>query len=114
MPNFSRLELKPSPREFDILVFNQYYTELKEDKVRLKLFLVILKARNFEDLRKFNIHDKEKGQTEINQCLIEALDIALHTPDDELDEEFESFDQKFHIDTSKYVSPITLNNKIFI
>lgn len=114
MPNLSRLELKPSPREFDQEVFNAYYAELKKNDLRFKLFTVILISRNFSELRSINEEHPGQAQLEINQTIIEALDIALNTADEDLDDEFALFGQKFSVNTASYISPIKLQNKIVI
>ena len=112
LPTLSRLNLKPSPREFDLAVFNEYYSELKKNTLRYRLFTVILISRNFSELRAINEDRPEQAQLEINQCLIEALDIAVNTPDEDLEEEFALFGMKFSVDTSSYTSPITLRSSI--
>lgn len=71
MPTLSRLELKPSPREFDGEKFREYIEILKLNDIRSKLFRAILSHRDFDEIREINGTDKEKADLEINQCLIE-------------------------------------------
>lgn len=113
MPNFSRLKLKPSPREFDGVIFRQYVDSLKSSPVRSRLFALILKGRDFDEIRRL-CDTEEQAALEINQCLIEALDIALNTPENSLDAEFEAFSQRFTIqgrDSSR--SALVTKNKIY-
>lgn len=111
MPNFARLELKPSPAEFDIERFNTYYLELKLYPIRFKLFSVIIGSRNFDEIEEL-AENKKQALTEINQCIIEALDIALNTDESNLEEELDLFSQKkFTIDVDKYTSSLILKNK---
>jgi hypothetical protein len=107
MPTFSRLELKPSPREFDLEVFNAYVEELKKDDLRSKLFVCILRGRSFEKIREVNGENHEQAQLEINQCLIEALDFALNSED--VEQEFALFNQKFSVGSS-FQSPLKTDN----
>ncbi len=97
MPTLARLDLKPSPREFDLHKFKNYVEELKKNPLRSRLFVCILRSRDFEEIREINGEDFAQAELEINQCLIEALDSALNTPESELDDEFSLFDQKFHL-----------------
>lgn len=103
MPDFARLEgLKPSPKEFNKEVFEEYVETLKKCRKRSRLFCVILRTRDFTTLKEYNTDefgnlDEETYQLEVNQFLIEALDSALNTPEDRLDEEFEYYSQEFHI-----------------
>ncbi|HNC59248.1 MAG TPA: hypothetical protein PLP33_27725 [Leptospiraceae bacterium] len=114
MPTLSRLELKPSPREFDLVRFKQYVEELKIFPLRAKLFVCILKNRDFEEIRRINSKDQAQADLEINQCLIEALDVALNTPEESLEEEFNYFSQKFHLPgRDNYKSPLKSKNKIY-
>lgn len=109
MPNFARLELKPSPSEFKVDVFLRYYNDLKEDKKRFSLFCLILSKRDFSEIEEMS---EGKGLLELNQCLIEALDIALNTLEEDLDDEFAFFGQTFKVNPDKYKSPLKLINKI--
>lgn len=112
MPNFARLELKPSPREFDLDKFKEYVDELKKFPLRVKLFAVILRARDFEEIKEINKEFPEQAALEINQCLIEALDVALNTPEDSLEDEFLIFNQEFRISDSRK-SPLNVDNKFY-
>lgn len=97
MPTLARLDLKPSPREFDLDKFKNYVEELKKNPLRSKLFVCILQARDFEEIREINGENTAQAELEINQCLIEALDSALNTPESELNDEFALFGQTFHL-----------------
>lgn len=117
MPDFARLEgLKPSPKEFNKDVFDEYVEDLKKYEKRSRLFCVILKHRDFGVLKEYHTDelgnvDEETYQLEVNQFLIEALDSALNTPEDRLDEEFEYYSQEFHIQgrESSSSSLVTVN-----
>lgn len=114
MPTLSRLELKPSPREFDLVRFKQYIEEIKSSPLRSKLFVSILKGRDFNKIRELNGDNTAQADLEINQCLIEALDSALNTPEESLEDEFEYFNQKFTTSGREgYLSPLKSKNKIF-
>lgn len=114
MPNLSRLELKPSPKEFDLEKFKEYVQELDYFPLRKKLFVCILRTRDFDEIREINGENVIRANLEINQCLIEALDTALNTPDDELEEEFALFQQKFQISTFRNKSPLKTVNKFYL
>ena len=78
----------------------------------MRLFAVILRNRDFDEIREINEEFPEQADLEINQCLIEALDVALNTPDENVEEEFLLFNQEFHISVSQ-VSPLKSRNKIY-
>lgn len=113
MPNLSRLELKPSPREFDLDKFREYVEELKKFPLRAKLFACILRNRSFEEIREINGDNVDQADLEINQCLIEALDVALNTPEDDLEDEFSMFNQKFSITHGQNKSPLKTKNSFY-